>query len=106
MRKLPHRVGQCAEATCLTDWNIGLFVMSCPRLASPGPWSHSVRRSPGIRGAMPGETTSDALAKFRLLGQSIVRRRNDNYCINQPWLTTSDWPVSALVSKAAKNNAA
>ena len=27
------------------------------------------------------------------------------YCMNQPWLTTSDWPVSALVGKAAKNSA-
>ena len=26
----------------------------------------------------------------------------DAYCMNQPWLTTSDWPVSALVFAAAK----
>lgn len=28
------------------------------------------------------------------------------YCMNQPWLTTSDWPVSAFDSKPAKNTAA
>ena len=26
----------------------------------------------------------------------------DGYCMNQPWLTTNDWPVSALVLAAAK----
>jgi hypothetical protein len=25
------------------------------------------------------------------------------YCMYHPWLTTSDWPVSALEGKAAKN---
>jgi hypothetical protein len=27
------------------------------------------------------------------------------HCMNQPWLTTSDCPVSALLSKPAKNTA-
>src|SRR5262245_37033013 len=28
------------------------------------------------------------------------------HCMNQPWLTTSDWPVRAFDSNAAKNSAA
>src|ERR1700676_2396566 len=28
------------------------------------------------------------------------------YSMNQPWVTTSDWPVSAFDLKAAKNSAA
>ena len=32
-------------------------------------------------------------------------RRASGYCMNQPWLTTSDCPVSALVGKAAKRRA-
>src|SRR5262249_38181126 len=28
------------------------------------------------------------------------------YSMNQPWLTTSDWPVSALVLKPAQNSTA
>ena len=27
------------------------------------------------------------------------------YCMNQPWLTTRDWPVSALLGKLAKRRA-
>src|SRR5262249_13654419 len=27
------------------------------------------------------------------------------YCMNQPWLTTRDWPVSALLGKLAKSTA-
>ena len=27
------------------------------------------------------------------------------YCMNQPWLTTRDWPVSALLGKLAKSSA-
>src|SRR3954452_23458802 len=27
------------------------------------------------------------------------------HCIDQPWLTTSDWTVGALISKPAKNTA-
>jgi hypothetical protein len=27
------------------------------------------------------------------------------YCMNQPWLTTRDWPVSAFDENAAKNSA-
>src|SRR5664279_596088 len=27
------------------------------------------------------------------------------YCMNQPWLTTSDWPVSALLGKLANSSA-
>src|SRR5262249_50333166 len=27
------------------------------------------------------------------------------HCMNQPWLTTSDWPVNALLSNPAKNTA-
>jgi hypothetical protein len=32
-------------------------------------------------------------------------RRRNGYCMNQPWLTTRDWPVSALVGNAAKSSA-
>ena len=28
-----------------------------------------------------------------------------SYCMNQPWLTINDWPLKALVSNAANNNA-
>ena len=33
----------------------------------------------------------------------LQRRRNRRvrYCMNQPWLTTKDWPVKALLGKAA-----
>ena len=31
--------------------------------------------------------------------------RAPGYCMNQPWLTTSDWPVSALLGKAANSRA-
>src|SRR5262245_2044168 len=32
-------------------------------------------------------------------------RRGRRYCMNQPWLTTSDWPVRALLSNPAKKTA-
>src|SRR6516165_10208496 len=31
--------------------------------------------------------------------------RNCAHCMNQPWLTTIDWPVNAFDPKEAKNNA-
>src|SRR5262249_59594406 len=40
----------------------------------------------------------------------VLQRNSDSrdgarYCMNQPWLTTSDCPVNALLSKPAKNTA-
>ena len=42
------------------------------------------------------------IAKGQVLARDLTEAR---YCMNQPWLTTSDWPVSALEGKAAKNSA-
>ena len=38
-------------------------------------------------------------------GRNMDKRRLTRYCMNQPWLTTKDWPVSALVGKEANINA-
>mgnify|MGYP003694131281 CR=1 FL=1 len=35
----------------------------------------------------------------------VANSSSSGYCMNQPWLTTSDWPVSAFDGNAAKNSA-
>src|SRR6266436_9749580 len=58
--------------------------------------------------AMPKRQKSIELQLCLSFPGQPCRKRGEvmAYSMNQPWLTTSDWPVSALVLKPAQNNTA
>ncbi|WP_218639817.1 hypothetical protein, partial [Burkholderia pseudomallei] len=56
---------------------------------------HSLAR---CRRAEKAETTqNDAKRSGRTPGHTSARTSDAAYCMNQPWLTTNDWPVSAAL---------
>src|ERR1700690_963316 len=72
---------------------------------------HAARQAHAMHPAIGDEFASPVGGKcFRRGGRGSrhLRRRGDvaaAYCMNQPWETTMDWPVSALLSNPAKNRA-
>src|SRR5271170_7048936 len=48
-------------------------------------------------------STSPTIGVVIISGGLLVQRFFDkgDHCMNQPWLTTRDWPVEALLSKLA-----
>src|SRR5262249_3601139 len=45
------------------------------------------------------------LTRINAADEATKPRLSEVYCMNHPWLTTTDWPVSAFDGNAARNTA-
>ncbi|WP_221624861.1 hypothetical protein, partial [Burkholderia sp. Bp9010] len=65
-------------------------------------------RSAETKNALPGARFFMPFYCQRMLAaaqaaRSAAARAGARYCMNQPWLTTNDWPVSAALGNAERN---
>jgi hypothetical protein len=77
--------------------------------------SRSVTRHRGAAKYVSNDGWMDVTECRRVGTAARVRRRqraaaaeapgSTRHCMNQPWLTTNDWPVSAFDGNEANNNA-
>src|SRR6516165_12619685 len=49
--------------------------------------------------------TRPMLTQINAADEATKTRLTEVYCMNHPWLTTTDWPVSAFDGNAARNTA-
>ena len=57
-----------------------------------------------VIGPAPCQNENAPVARFMPFTGGQRPHPHPHHCMNQPWLTTTDWPVSAALGKADRNS--
>src|SRR5215813_6191733 len=75
-----------------------------PQAAVPKCLLSRQARRPRLHDAQARQTRP-MLTRINEADEATKPRLSEVYCMNHPWLTTTDWPVSAFDGNAARNTA-